>query len=415
MYGQTRKLPIPTLDVHKQTNLIKEDKLTPIREFLNANFEIKVNCFDHTKSVIKSKKKIYPFPIKFNDISLELFQAGLTTSDNVLRKILSSPNQIKTYNPIIDYLESLKDTYNGFSHIDKLCTFFKARDFNDKDKNHYQERLNYYVKKWIVATAATSLNMYANPVALGFIHSEEGVGKTYFFDFIVPNELKDFYTIYDPKKMIMNESFARHMVVLFDELVGINNRSSNTFKNVIQLQNINLKNSYDPFPVNYPRIGSAGFTTNRTPELGGFITQNLGYRRFGSIEIEDIDQSYSKEIDVDQIWAEAFVLINSGFKYQFDMTDFKELKEYNKRYVIKTPAMMIIELNYRKPEKGEKGELLQPSEILQNLYRSRKIKSEHQEKITAETIGVALMHLKFERKMLRLDKGPKYYYHVIHT
>lgn len=283
-------------------NVVAQNKVAEVKEFLTEHYAIRVNEFDPTKSEIKPKTKKYRNPVTFDDISLHLIEEGITVSDNILRKILRSPNQIATYNPIEEYFESLKGKFRGISHIDLMMSHFRTREYPGKKHSYYQERFYRYMKKWFVATAACALGRHPNDVALGLIHSEEGIGKTFFFNFIVPERLRNL--IADPKedgKWNMEESFARSFLVYFDELYGITRRNTEEFKKVMSASEIDVYLPREPYPIRRNRIASACFSSNKIPEKGGFLTTAMGYRRWLIFELESIDQSYSKKIDVDQI------------------------------------------------------------------------------------------------------------------
>ena len=385
--------------------------------FLNENYDIRVNCFDPSRSQIKSKKKQYAYPPSFDDISLHCTDAGISVGDTILRKILRSPNQVSTYNPITEYFESLRKQYKGESHIDLLLSHLTARDFGDKEEGYYQARMNRIVRKWLVATVACALGKHPNEVALGFIQREEGVGKTYLTRFLVPDPLKEFYVVSQnpSKNFVMEDAFAKNLVVNFDELVGISNRTADDFKQTLSAQFLTVKHYRDPYPMTVPRIGSAMFTSNRTEELGGFITANMGTRRFACIELDGIDQHYSTKVNLDQLWAEAVMLLDQeAFDYKFLVEDFLEFKTYNNRYREQTSALRLIETYFQKPTTEEEGEWLQPQQILQEMVKSRLIPAGDRPFVTSQKIGEALKQLNFDRKSIRLPGiGTRYAYHVM--
>jgi predicted P-loop ATPase len=386
------------------------DRIAPIIDFLRDNYDIRINCFDSSKSIIRSKKKNYKYSPTIDDISLHMHSAGIQYNDTLLRKILKSQNEIEKYNPITEYFGRVEKSYCGKSHIDILIGHLTAMNFGDKPKNYYRDRLSYLVKKWLVATAACAMGSYPNPVALGLIHSEEGIGKTFFFNFLLPDEMKDFYVEFIPGKMEMQDLFARKMMILFDEFLGITTRSAELFKNIIQRDNFELRNPHEFWPVNKPRIGSACFTSNQTSEKGGFLIPELGTRRFACIELENIDRAYSKLVDVNQVWAETIILIKGGFDYKFNLDDFKEFKEYNTRYIKEAIPVKIIRMFYEIPLNGE-GEWKQPIEIHHDLVRKRRIGKN--DKVSIEQIGSVLTQLSFQKKSIRVKgKGSRRAYYV---
>ena len=393
-------------------NAVQQNKVAEVKEFLAENYNIRVNEFDPSKSDIRSKTKVYQSPITFDDISLHLIEEGINVSDTILRKILRSRNQVNTYNPIKEYFESLRGKYKGVSHIDLLMSHLTMREYPGKRKYYYQERMYRYMKKWFVATAACALGIRPNDVAMGLIHAEEGIGKSFFFEFIVPEPLRNL--VADPKedgKFNLEESFARCFMVYFDELFGISHRNTEEFKKVMSASEIDVYLPREPQPIRRPRIGSACFTSNKIPEKGGFLTSAMGYRRWLILELEAINQEYSKKIDVNQLWAEALLLIEQDFDYVWCMDDWTEFNEHNQRYLEETTSMKYVKLYFDFPVNGE-GQWLQPKEILNLLMQQKKVRGEDRHKVSDVKLGEALTAMNFEKKSVRGEDGARNRYYV---
>jgi predicted P-loop ATPase len=249
-------------------------------------------------------------------------------------------------------------------------------------------------------------------VAMGLIHAEEGIGKSFFFNFIVPKPLHNM--IADPSdnsKFNLQESFARYFLVYFDELFGINRKNEDEFKKALSADEIDVYLPREPQPFRKKRIGSACFTSNRTPEKGGFLTPNMSYRRWLILELDTINRDYSIKVDVDQIWAEAILLIKQDFNYKWDSVDWLEFKEHNQRYLKETSSMQYIKTYFDIPVNGD-GSWMQPKEIFQFLNVNKKIRREDQHKVSEEKIGEALTQLNFEKKIVRKPEGPRYCYNI---
>jgi len=373
-------------------------KTSRIVEFLNEEYDIAIDAISSNRMYITAKKRKYDFPIKFDDIILHMWDQNITVSDSVLRKILLSPNYIKTVNPVEKYFADLEGKYKGKSHIDLLCSHLKARDYGDqKKKNYYQDRLCYLIRKWLVALVAQVKGIRMNDVALGFVHQEEGVGKTFLTQFLCPRDLEFYYDSVnaDNNKMTLEDIFSRNLIINFDELVGINKKNPEDFKQIMSMQEVTVKIPHDPFPKKVKRLASATFTSNLTPEMGGFISPNMGYRRFATIELIEINKNYSQVVDLNQVYAEAVMLLKQDFPYSWE-SDYENFKESNQRYLIESPAMKYARLFMRKPVNGE-GKFMTASEIFEKLYIDKKIRSEDFNKVSSRTIGEALSTLGFER------------------
>ena len=391
---------------------------------LLERFNIKVPLQDPTKIVITYKdEKTSKYNPTFDSLWLYLRTNKINVSKDTLRTILRAPEYMPPYNPIKDYFESIRGKWSGESHIDLFCKYLTPRAFDDNTPEHYRQRTNKLIRKWLVASVAMWMGDHPNDVALGFIHAQEGIGKTRLIKFLTPKPLEEFYieSSKDDTRFNIEDAFSRYMFVNFEELNGINKRSIDTWKACMSADKVLAKYKHEEFATAKPRIAAALFSSNRTEELGGFLHQSFGYRRFGVIEIEAIDFEYSNVVDIDQLWTEALMLYESS-KFNFIFTkdvDFPEFREYNRRYNEVTPAMRFIQRFIIKPtaeqiiNKDESVVRLNATAIYMKLQH--KIRADEQKHITPNTIGTALKALSFESKPFRPeDKDhPIYGYDLI--
>lgn len=394
--------------------ILSSDRVQLVKDFLEQHYEIKINVFDTSKSFIVARdKKLYKSEPSLNDISLHMESEGVRGCDSILKKIINSPNQVTTFNPITDYINNLADAWKGESHIDKLCQYIQARDFGDKTASYYQDRFKTILKKWLAASIACALGERQNDVMIGFVHADEGIGKTFALEFLMPKELKAYYIKSDKDERFFNitTAFTRNFMVNFDEFVGITKSTADTLKKVISSTELTINKT---FTVSIPRIGNGVFTSNKTKELGGFLTPEMGYRRFAVIELDSIAHSYSTEVNVDQLWAEAYVLYkNADFDFVWNLEDFEEFRTYNANYIIETTAFKLIKEYYRVPELDEETVFKLPMDILQDLRKARKL-TNAMTNVSDVTIGMALKSLGFIRHGKRINKlQTRYGYNVI--
>jgi len=393
------------------------DRVQQVEDFLAEHYEVKINVFDTSKTLIAAKDKtLYKDEIDFVDLSLHMERCGLRGCDSILKKILASKNQITTFNPITEYLEGLNGQWKGESHIDKFCKHVIVRDFGDKTEGYYQDRFKYILKKWMVASIACALGYKENDAMIGFIHGDEGVGKTRILRFLTPKPLKSYYIqSRKSEKFDMSQAFAKNFIINFDELYGITKFNPEELKQALSTMEYMLSRSRT---IAATRYGSGAFTSNKTQEMGGFLYPNFGYRRWATIEMESIDwKAYIGEVDVDQMWAEAYVLFkNADYDYVWNEIDFNEFREYNKRYLIVTHAYQLIKENYRVATPDDDPNTIvfkQPSEIHQDMKQRRKITTSMSD-VSDVTIGQALKAQGFTREMKKKDQfSPRYGYNVV--
>lgn len=391
-------------------------KVQIIIDWLNENYDLKVNIFDRTKSSIASKSRKYLNSISENDIYIHMLDEGITCSKSLLKTIMSSPNQIRSYNPIVEYFEGLEGKWKGESMIDLLCSSVHAHDFLDHEETYYQNRARYLIKKWLVASVACVFGKSPNDVALGIVNAMGGIGKTTLIENLVPKELEDFYVVSnrDERLFKMTDCFANKFIINFDEFVGLTRATEPTFKTNMSRQNIDIRFPGEQFISNVPRIASCAFTSNKTKEQGGFLFNSDSgmLRRLAIIEIDDIND-YRKDFDVDQLWAEALTLFHSDFRFIFDKNDYKDFIEYNMKYVVETSAFKLIKEWYRKPCEDEEYQFKMPMDIVRDLRHAHKANNTNYN-LDEITVGQALTQLGFERTAKKIPGiGTRYGYRVI--
>jgi len=391
------------------------DRVKIVEDFLTEHYEIKINVFDSSKTIIVAKNpELYDQSPTETLISLHMERENIRGCDTILRKILKSGYHITTFNPITDYINSLEGAWKGESHIEKFCKHIVVRDFGDKDPGYYQERFVRIMKKWMVASIACSLGVKENDAMLGFIHSKEGIGKTRILKFLVPKPLVAYYiqSSKEDRYFDITAAFTQNFIVNFEEFNGITKNNADQVKQTLSANEF-VMSKRDTNAV--PRIGNGAFTSNKNKEMGGFLHPSMGYRRWACIELESINwKKYIAEVDNHQMWAEAMVLFkNADFDYIWSESDFIEFKEYNNRYLIETNANKLVKEYYRIPEDGEESIHMQPLEILQELRKAKKLNNSNGTNVSEVTIGMALSAMGFEHKMKKVQGNPRYGYQVI--
>ncbi len=386
------------------------NRVLQVKEFLDLHYDIKLNVFDHSRVLIGSRTKKYTEEIKFEDIAIHIQEEGITGCDSLLKKILSSPNQTRHYNPIKEYFDALKGKYAGESHIAKLCGYLKAHDYGDQPEGHYQTRLNYTLRKWIVATAACAMGTKENDAMFVVVNSQEGIGKSTLLEFLVPGNLKSFF-MKSSKEMNMAQMFTSNLIINFDEMVGLTKYSAETFKNILSSKQICTSGR---FSAPRQRYASACGTTNRDADNGGFLLHDMGLRRFAVNHIDHIDWEYHKEVSPDQIWAEAVMLLGQDFEFAWNQNDYAQFAEFNKRFIVQTNSYKLINEFYRIPEPGEEDLAVfkLPMQILQDLRKARKVNST-MNTVNEVNIGIAMKQIGYHRFMKKINGFPRYGYNVV--
>ena len=397
-----------------------DDRIQDIVDTINEAFVVRTSVLDPSKFSIESKDKSrYRYQPTMDTLYLYLKGIGKSISRTDLRIMLRDQNYFDQENPILNYFDKIRGTYKGESHIDKLCNHITPRSF-DKEPDYYRERMNFLIRKWMVASVAQWKDGIPNAVALGFISMEEYIGKTFLTRFFLPESLEGYYVQPEnDSRFSLSDVFTRYLIVCFDDLVGINKGTARIeeFKKYTRSQMILVQRRNDEFPTERNRVAVPMFTANRTAEIGGFLTQNHGTSRYGTIEVEKIDKRYSQRVKVDQMWTEALMLYeNSEFDPFYSDEYIQELQDYNQRYLIQTDEEKYVKLYILPPDddEDEEAEWLTASDIVHRLRKERKISSADKMKVTPQAVGKALSSLGFvkESKRVPTKSYPEYRYQV---
>lgn len=388
------------------------NRLDTVKEWLNENYVVRVNLLDRSKISLSPREECgfqYLHAVTEDDIFLHAYADELPVSQKVLKMLLSSPNQMEAFNPVSDYLDSLRGKYKGPSQIDLLISSLHVLVGTN-------ERAGHILRKWIVATAACALGIRQNDVALGLVGEKAGIGKTTFFEMMVPQCLKEYYQVAqkDERLFKMNNSFVQRFILNFDEFAAITKQNEQDFKLMMSASEIVIKRPGSKYEELAPRIASVCFTSNQNHRMGGFIRRpDKGLmRRLAVIEVDGFDD-YRSSLDVDQLWAEAVMLLDGGFQYIWTQAEYNQFVNDNRQYVCESNALRLIKLYYRKPNEDESCEFMSALDIVNELKLRRKLSSATQ-KVNEVTVGQALSVLGFHQHSGRNKSGePRYGYDIV--
>lgn len=236
------------------------------------------------------------------------------------------------------YINNLRDKYAGVSHIDLLCSFLKCREFDESNPTYSQERASRIIRRWMASSIAQWLNNVPNEVMLTFVQLGETTDIEKLCQFIIPGPLIDnsIFARENDTDFDLIDVYTRHAFVIHDELFPLNDNSIDTWRMVMSSSELLTKPDGKVFPMKYKRITVPLAATKKNQENGGFLLRGFGYRRFGCIEIENIDSAYITAVDVDQMWAEA-VMLHCKFPELTTIScwnDYRDFEIYNAKYMI---------------------------------------------------------------------------------
>lgn len=295
--------------------------------------------------------------INENSLFVELNKSGIKISLNNLKALLKS-DFCPRYNPIQYYFENLKEwNENEPDYIAKLASFVKCED---------QEAFAHHFKKWLVrAVKCSMVDGYFNKQALILVHAEHNSGKTTFMRFLCPPALSDYIAEnINPEQKDSLIALATNFIINLDELKQLSRSDINIVKSWISLDKVNVRLPYESRAAVVQRVCSFVGSTN----MGEFLQDETGSVRWLCFKIKSIDHNYNntitgkKEVNIDDVWSQAFSLFKSGFQAELTQEEVKQNEERNAQFN-QLGAEFELLPNFIEPADSFTGEFMTSTEV----------------------------------------------------
>ena len=292
--------------------------------------------------------------IDFNSIKVSLALKKMPCSRENLRSIIYS-NQWPAYDPYKEFLKGLP-LWDGHDHIADLAATVTT------DDNLFW---GWCLKKWLVAFVGSLADeKTVNQTALIFC-GKQGIGKSTWFMNILPPELQKYYSsgFLDPKERETLVMLSELCLFNMDEVENLKPRNVEAVKELITKPLMYLRRAYTTHSENYPRRCSFCGTAN-----GVSILHDVsGNRRFLCQNVLAIDYQL-KGIDLSQVYAQAYHLYRTGFRYWLDNKEQAAVEKHNMRFRAMSIEEELITAYYEPCQDGEAGaQRLQAHELLTTL------------------------------------------------
>ena len=203
---------------------------------------------------------------------------------------------VTEYEPIRSWFDSLP-AWDGKDYIADLASVVNT----DNPELFYR-----HLRKWMIGAFATGYYTADGDDTINelflILHGAQGVGKTTFLRYIVPNSLHKYRhtgTIEDTTTSKME--MARAFISINDELNAMRKTANEYLKSVLSSKEFQFRVPYDKVGRQYPRRVSFCGSTNED----GFLTDHTGNRRYLVHTVRDVDFNALKRIDIGKVWAQA--------------------------------------------------------------------------------------------------------------
>lgn len=305
-------------------------------EYLEAKYDIMYNEISHDFQIAFKGSRDWHY-LNLNSLIIELAKAGVDIPTGKL-EILIRSEWIPKYNPIKEYFNNLPK-WNGEDHILKLASYVPTYE---------KKAFNYHFKKWLVRAIRCAIEPnYFNKQAFVLSHQGQNSGKSTWCRFLCPPELSEYMAEDISNDKDARIQLCRNFLYNLDELAVLSKKDVNALKSFFSKTFINERLPYDRKNTTLSRICSFVGSTN----MSSFLNDETGSVRWLCFELKGkIDFSYSKEVDINKIWSQAYHLAYSdpNFDSELSIEDIQENEERNRKYTKLTSEQEVIAKYYEK-------------------------------------------------------------------
>lgn len=311
---------------------LNSDVNTKITELEENNIRVRRNELSHQFHYAESIDKdiwILGDEYLFSKIKLTLF--GFTTKTEAVVDLLNyiSPK----FNPVKDFLSSLPewDGRDRFSELIATLTLKNTADLKMAES---------LLRKWMIGVINGLHNCPENSGNSSISPNEnmliligpQGIGKTRWMWKLAPEKWKN--TIFAEKLSFDFSSKDDHLlscqkaIIALDELYPVlyDRATNEQLKGFLSQKTFSIRVPYGKANTDFYKIASFIGTSNHSE----IITDTTGSRRFWPIEITNAEHKH--EVDMYQLWSQAYALWNAGEQHWLSREQQEELSKYNEQY-----------------------------------------------------------------------------------
>lgn len=318
-----------------------------------------------------------------DSLYIEMQKKGISIQMAKLLSVLKS-DFVEHYNPIESYFKKLRKWDSKTDYIEELTSYISTPD---------KKEFAYHLTKWLARSVKCMLvDGYFNKQA--FIITDKGngqnIGKSHLTKWLCPPSLPLNRSFEDSKKDNLIK-LATNAFIILDELDGISRKDLNGLKALFSMDEIRVRLPYARREETVQRTANFIGSTNEE----NFLTDPTGSVRWLVFDVHAIDWEYSKKIDINDIWSQAYALaMNEDFDETFTKEDVKQNELRNETYQVRSPEAELISLLFENPSNKNiaKVKFFTSTEILMICKANSSLN-----RLNAIAIGKALKLLKFVR------------------
>lgn len=270
----------------------KKKKVEKTEIIVADKWDLRYNVMTNTVDYKLKESKEFE-PIRIENVYRFAQHQDLKYSMADLKHLLNS-DFVENYDPMKNYFEGLKK-WDGKDYIKNLSEHIKVKN---------QPFFETMLKKHLVRSVGCGLGNEVNRYVFTIAGEKQSTGKTYFIRWLCPFK-KDYYTeaSISAKDKDTKIAAAKNFMGNIDELAGLKKSDTESLKSLISLQKINERLPYGQSSVTMLRRINYWASTNKRD----FLTDSEN-TRWLIFELISINRMYSRDIDVNDIWSQAYAM-----------------------------------------------------------------------------------------------------------
>jgi predicted P-loop ATPase len=329
-------------------------------ENVSADITVFVKTFPLRKNIITRNVELNNKPIDDSDINsifLDSKAVFKESTKDLITSILFS-NRIETYNPLHEFFEQDLHIGDDCPNIALLLSSVDS-DTPNADK---------FILIWLISVVASAYGFHS-PLVLIFCGEKQGTGKTHWFRYLLPKELR---FLFAESKMDAGKDdeilMTKKLLILDDEYGGKSKKEEKRLKELTSKEFINVREPYGRVSTDLRRLSVFCGTSNEMQ----ILSDPTGNRRQIPIHIRNINHEFYNKCDKAALWRELYAMFCKGAEYTILKEDIELLNQSTETFKLSTPEEDLI---HKKLEIATTafGEWMSLTEIAQYLMVDTKI------------------------------------------
>jgi hypothetical protein len=329
--------------------------------------------------------------VNVDEVYRQLELNGLKYNLNNVKSLMRSAF-VKPYDPIREYFNST--SYDGKTdHIGKLAGYIQTTN------QTFWEQM---FKKSLVRSIACGLGIKENRIVMVLYGRKQETGKSTFIRFLSPWKDGKYFTespIIGGNQKDTEIRFSENFIYNLEELAGLSRVDVNKLKADISKSIIKERRAYAMFETSAPRRCNFWASTNQREFLHD--EENTRWLIF---DINAINWAYKADINIHQVWGQAWHLFNNGFDFELSDKDRENRDLINDDYRYRRPEEELLVRYFKPNENKEMCKFFSSTEIatiLNNVSPSLRINPNNIGKTIAAVYGIESSIVKINGKPSR--------------